>query len=82
MREGDVVLAFVATDVVSYLLFAGALTAFLFVKKSAAVTFLLGMVAVLMALVAGFGWFFILILIFFVLLVTYKYSKARQRASA
>ena len=26
-----------------------------------------------------FGWFFILILIFFVLLVTYKYSKVRQR---
>jgi hypothetical protein len=72
-------MAFVATDVVAYLLFAGALTAFLFVRKSAGVTFALGMVAVLMAMMAGFGWFFILILIFFVLLVTYKYSKVRQR---
>ena len=67
-------MAFVATDVVAYLLFAGALTAFLFVRKSAGVTFALGM-----AMMAGFGWFFILILIFFVLLVTYKYSKVRQR---
>jgi len=72
-------MAFVATDVVAYLLFAGALTAFLFVRKSAGATFALGMVAVLMAMMAGFGWFFILILIFFVLLVTYKYSKVRQR---